>query len=82
MKKIVALGQAAPKIQEELGKAIEVEMVESMQDAVSQARKWAVRGDMVLLSPGCSSFDMFRDYAHRGEEFKRCINDLEEKRGK
>ncbi len=77
VKKIIALGQAAQKIQGELGRAFEVEIVETMRDAVCHAHSQAERGDSVLLSPGCSSFDMFRDYAHRGEEFKLCVNDLE-----
>jgi UDP-N-acetylmuramoylalanine--D-glutamate ligase len=81
VKKILALGQAAKKIQEELGKVFEVELVSSMEEAVTRADQVAKKGDTVLLSPGCSSFDMFRDYAHRGDEFKRCVYQLEEKRG-
>ena len=37
--------------------------------------KLAKEGESVLLSPGCSSFDMFRDYAHRGEEFQRLVRE-------
>ena len=42
----------------------------SLQDAVEQARRAAQPGDVVLLSPACSSFDMFRDYEDRGRRFK------------
>jgi UDP-N-acetylmuramoylalanine--D-glutamate ligase len=41
-----------------------------MGDAVAKARSQARRGDVVLLAPACSSFDMFRDYAERGRAFK------------
>jgi UDP-N-acetylmuramoylalanine--D-glutamate ligase len=44
-----------------------------MDDAVRRARALAKEGDAVLLSPACSSFDMFRDYKHRGEEFARAV---------
>ncbi len=76
VKKIIVLGQAAEKIARELGSAFLVEMVGSLEDAVRLAHKGASKGDCVLLSPGCSSYDMFRDYAHRGEEFKRCVYGL------
>lgn len=76
VKRIIVLGQAAAKMMRELEGAFVIEMVDSLREAVQQARKEAVKGDCVLLSPGCSSYDMFRDYAHRGEEFKRCVNDL------
>jgi UDP-N-acetylmuramoylalanine--D-glutamate ligase len=42
-----------------------------MAEAVRQARAAAPRGSVVLLSPACASFDMFRDYKHRGEMFAR-----------
>ncbi|MBI2743680.1 MAG: UDP-N-acetylmuramoyl-L-alanine--D-glutamate ligase [Chlamydiales bacterium] len=79
VKRIVAMGQAAQKIRSELGEAIQVEIVTSMEEAVCFAEQRAEKGGSVLLSPGCASFDMFRDYAHRGEEFKRCVNELEER---
>ncbi|MFI5334067.1 MAG: UDP-N-acetylmuramoyl-L-alanine--D-glutamate ligase [Chlamydiales bacterium] len=73
VKKIIVLGEAAKKIARELESAFLIEMVGSLEDAVRLAYKEASRGDCVLLSPGCSSYDMFRDYAHRGEEFKRYV---------
>jgi UDP-N-acetylmuramoylalanine--D-glutamate ligase len=74
VKKIVAIGQAAPKIYRELHPYFNVKCVETLLLAVQEAITDARQGDSVLLSPGCSSFDMFRDYAHRGEEFQRCVN--------
>jgi len=49
----------------------------SMEDAVAQARVQARPGDAVLLSPACASFDMFRNYPHRGEVFTDCVRKLE-----
>jgi UDP-N-acetylmuramoylalanine--D-glutamate ligase len=46
-----------------------VHYVNSMEAAVASAARLAQPGDIVLLSPACASFDMFRDYAHRGDEF-------------
>lgn len=80
VKKIIAIGQAAGKIAHELKDAFAIETAESLEQAVTHADLHAQRGDTVLLSPGCSSFDMFRDYAHRGEEFKRLVNLIEERR--
>lgn len=77
VKQVVAIGQAAEKIQRELKGAFDVKIVATLDDAVQFAKQVAVRGDSVLLSPGCSSFDMFRDYAHRGEEFKRCVRGVQ-----
>jgi UDP-N-acetylmuramoylalanine--D-glutamate ligase len=47
-----------------------------MKDAVARAIKKAHTGDIVLLSPGCSSFDMFEDYVERGNQFKRIVASL------
>lgn len=73
---IYAIGQAAPKIQRELSHALTVEIAPSLEVAVWRAAAAARSGESVLLSPGCSSFDMFRDYAHRGDEFKRIVREL------
>lgn len=79
VKELFVLGQAAEKIRQELGPFFKVTNVDSLSQAVDMAAKCATSGDTVLLSPGCSSFDMFRDYAHRGEEFQKCVNKLEER---
>ncbi len=73
VKQVLALGQAAAKIAQELRPEFEVEIMPSLQAAVQQARERAEPGQCVLLSPGCSSYDMFRDYAHRGDEFKKFV---------
>lgn len=79
VKEIVVLGQAAEKIRQELGPFFKVTNVSTLSEAVDMAASCALSGDVVLLSPGCSSYDMFRDYAHRGEEFQKCVNHLEER---
>ena len=82
VKKIFAIGQAKQKIARETKEFCIVEEMETLEDAVKKAAKEATpdgegQGN-VLLSPGCSSFDMFRDYEHRGKEFQRLVNQLSE----
>jgi UDP-N-acetylmuramoylalanine--D-glutamate ligase len=74
VKKIIAIGQAAAKIYSELHPYFNIKLADTLSSAVEAAVIEAERGDFVLLSPGCSSFDMFRDYAHRGEEFQRYVD--------
>ena len=50
--------------------------VQSMQDAVDAAYKMAKKGETVLLSPCCASFDLFNSYEDRGEQFKKCVRNL------
>ena len=53
-----------------------VREADSLQAAVLQAHREAAPGDTILLSPGCSSFDMFRDYAERGSIFRQSFQEL------
>ena len=68
--------EAKEKIVHELGGHIKTYTESSMEDAVRKAREIARSGDMVLLSPMCSSFDMFRDYKDRGNTFRRIVESL------
>jgi len=76
VKAIFAIGKAADKIREELRGHLNVALCESLEQAVVNASNFAKQGNIVLLSPGCSSYDMFKDYAHRGQEFQRIVNSL------
>ncbi len=73
---MILIGAAAPKMQKEFSDKTKCIMASSMEDAVAKARGEAKKGDVVLLSPACASFDMFQDYEHRGREFKRLVMEL------
>jgi len=75
---VVTLGEAAPLIEDVLGDAVPWRRAASMAEAVSLARAFATAGDAVLLSPACASFDMFRDYKHRGDAFVEAVRALED----
>lgn len=75
---VVLIGRDAPLIAAALnGSGVKVVRAENMQDAVHQATRLAQRGDAVLLSPACASFDMFRNYKHRAEVFIQSVHELE-----
>ncbi len=67
---VVAIGESRPLIHEALDDMVRVEDADTMAAAVRVAFSAATYGGTVLLAPGCSSFDMFRDYAERGNVFK------------
>jgi UDP-N-acetylmuramoylalanine--D-glutamate ligase len=74
---IVAIGEAREEIKKQLKNVVpNLLEAKSMKDAVKQSRNVAKRGEIVLMSPACSSFDMFDDYEHRGNEFKQAVIDL------
>ncbi|MBN2573837.1 MAG: UDP-N-acetylmuramoyl-L-alanine--D-glutamate ligase [Deltaproteobacteria bacterium] len=72
----VLIGEAAPKIRAALTGVVPVEMANDMDEAVQLAAGMAERGDAVVLSPACSSFDMYRDYAHRAEAYRIAVQTL------
>lgn len=74
---VVLIGEAADAIAAAIGTKISVARAATMKDAVERARALAQKGDAVLLSPACSSFDMFKDYKARGDEFVRVVRELE-----
>ncbi len=72
---VMLLGQSKHIIASELSKNTPRVFVDSMQEAIQKGLQHAKRGDTLLLAPGCSSLDMFANYADRGKEFKRQIHE-------
>ena len=81
VRKLFLFGEAAARMEEELANVCEVERVADLVEAVRKAWQSARPGEVVLLSPACSSFDMFRDYEERGETFKRAAREVMEQGG-
>ncbi len=76
VKLAIFIGAARDKMRAALDGATRIEVVEKLAGAVTRAAEVAVAGDTVLLSPACSSFDQFRDYAERGNLFKELVRAL------
>ena len=74
---LISIGESAATVDQALGPYVEKRtMAESMEDAVRYASNLARPGETVLLSPACSSFDMFANFEARGDTFKRLISNL------
>lgn len=73
----ILIGEAAPEIETAVVELVPCITVCDMAGAVAEAFNLAKPGETVLLAPGCSSFDMFDDYAHRGNVFKEAVLSLE-----
>jgi UDP-N-acetylmuramoylalanine--D-glutamate ligase len=76
VKKIYAIGSSAQKIYKYFNNVTEVEIVDSLENTVSKSAKEAVENGVILLSPACASFDMFKNYEDRGIQFKKIVNEL------
>ncbi len=84
-RRVLAIGEARERIAAALAASVPVDLCSSLREAVERATALARPGDVVLLAPACSSFDMFRDYAERGRRFKdevRRLADEEARRGR
>ena len=81
VKAVIAYGEAAPIIVKDVGAVVRTEeMGRSFEEVVERARALAIPGDAVLLSPACSSFDMFKNYEERGTMFKRLAGAVEDRK--
>jgi UDP-N-acetylmuramoylalanine--D-glutamate ligase len=76
VRRLVLFGEAKGVIAKALGNLTATAMVDDIQAAVRDAAEHAQPGDVVLLSPACSSFDQFRNYAERGKIFKQLVHAL------
>lgn len=77
VKAIICLGVDNKKIIEEFGNVVDIMIeVTSMEDAVKMAQRLTEKGDAVLLSPACASFDLFENYEDRGNQFKQAVKNL------
>jgi UDP-N-acetylmuramoylalanine--D-glutamate ligase len=73
VKAVVAIGDDAPEIEKAFDGMCRVVRGGSMQEAVRLARTLAISGDVVLLSPACTSYDWYNNYMERGEDFMQCV---------
>jgi UDP-N-acetylmuramoylalanine--D-glutamate ligase len=88
VKVLVLFGEAAPLLEqavaevqdEDAGQALPIYRSSDLSEAVDKAAQIAVEGDIVLLSPACTSFDMYRDFAARGDHFKSLVRALNDSR--
>ncbi len=70
---VIAYGEAGPIIEHDLAGAVTLERGSTFEDVMERARRAARPGDAVLLSPACSSYDMFKNYEERGATFRRLV---------
>jgi UDP-N-acetylmuramoylalanine--D-glutamate ligase len=79
VKTIVAIGESADNVVAGFAGVVPTIKAATMESAIAAARGAATRGDIVLLSPACASFDWYKDYEHRGRVFKEIVNALPSK---
>lgn len=75
-KLLILVGEAKEKLNRVLGDYVETYLVGTFEEAILLAYQKSRSGDIILLSPGCASYDMFRNYEERGEYFKKLVNQL------
>lgn len=78
---VYLIGEAAGRIESQWSGKVDIVRCESMGEAVKTAYRNAQPGDAVVLSPGCSSFDMYNDYEERGQVFRECVLECRKQKG-
>ncbi len=81
VKQLVLIGEAAEKIRKALAGTTVIRKAQTIEEAVQLCSRLAERGDVVLLAPACASFDMFKDYEHRGRAFKEAVFGMRNRSG-
>ncbi|MCK4534188.1 MAG: hypothetical protein KAT81_01580, partial [Syntrophobacterales bacterium] len=76
VKMLIVFGEAGREINSFIGGIARTEIAGNLKDAVNMARDNSTSGDIVLLSPGCSSFDEFKNYEERGIVFKDMVEQI------
>jgi UDP-N-acetylmuramoylalanine--D-glutamate ligase len=70
---VIAYGEAGRLVEQDLGGKVPLERGTTFEDVMARAARAAQPGDAVLLSPACSSYDMFKNYEERGATFRRIV---------
>ena len=78
-REVILIGSAKEKMSDSWEDIISIHLSETLADAVEMAFNLANPGENVLLSPACSSFDMFKDFEDRGKKFKEIVHKLKNK---
>ncbi len=77
VKKVYLFGKSKEEIKDMISSSVDAELVNSLEESVIKGFTESQKGDTILLSPGCSSFDMFKNYIERGNKFKEIVDSLD-----
>jgi len=75
-RRVIAYGEAGPLVERDLGGTVALERGTTFEDVMERARRASRHGDAVLLSPACSSYDMFKNYEERGAVFRKLVGEM------
>ena len=75
VRQVIAMGDAAAEVAEALDGVVPVEVVSDLPEAIRSASKIAIKGDTVLLSPACTSYDQYPNYVARGDHFRQLVQE-------